>query len=66
MPMEILKVRDHLGNQDIDRGLLKYTLKNPDVRIRCGPYDTVAGCYEQSNKPSDSINSSKLVDIKDF
>jgi hypothetical protein len=63
MPMEILKIRDHLGNQDIDGGLLKYTLKTPGVRMRSGSYDTAASCYEQSNKSSDSINSRKLVDI---
>jgi hypothetical protein len=52
-----------LGNQSIDGGLLEYTLKTPGLRMRSGPYDTVAGCYEQSNKTSGSINSSKLVDI---
>lgn len=63
MPMEIVKIRDHQGNQDIDGGLLKYTLKTPGVRMRSWSYDKVAGCYEQSNKPSDSIYSRKLVDI---
>jgi hypothetical protein len=63
MPIEILKITDHLGNQGVDGGLLKYNLKTPGVRTRSGLYDTVAGCYKQSNKRSDSINSSKLVDI---
>jgi hypothetical protein len=36
--MEILKIRDHLGNQGIDGGLLKYTIKTSGVRMRSGPY----------------------------
>jgi hypothetical protein len=36
-----LEDRDHLENQGIDKGLLKYILKTPGVRMRPGPYDTV-------------------------
>jgi hypothetical protein len=64
MPTEILQIRDHLGNQGIDKGLLKYILKTPGVKMRTGPYDTVSNQRRSdTNKAINFRNPSTKVNL---